>query len=179
MFRNICYTSLEMNSASSPVENRLMLSIQFSIGSQQTDKLSTLTTRLATIIVENILRREAHKLIQIPSTDLHVALILIQALGKTLRVRLAAPRSPAIPLISRIIRLAGHGTVGLLGFGRSTAGSSAKEATNGMADRRADRDASGGTRHLAEQTGALSSLSWTFGLLGGCWWVGGGACAAI
>lgn len=75
--------------------------------------------------------REAYQLFEVPSADLHVALILIQTLGKRLHISLAAPRSPLIVLVGVAVGLACDCVVRLLGRG---AGAATKHSTDRMAD---------------------------------------------
>lgn len=73
------------------------------------------------------------QLIQVPSTNLHIPPILIQALGEALRVRLAATSSPAVALVSSVLALRRYRIVSLLGFGWGTARPTTEEATDGVA----------------------------------------------
>lgn len=81
---------------------------------------------------------DAHQLIEIPSTNLHISTILIQALGERFGIRLTATGTPAITLISRVVGLRSSNTAILrLGFRSRVAGSASKEPANRMPDGRA------------------------------------------
>ena len=58
-----------------------------------------------------------YQLIQIPATDLHIALIFVQTLGKGLHIRLAASGIPGSALRAAIVGLASHSIVRCLLFG--------------------------------------------------------------
>ena len=75
-----------------------------------------------------------YQLLQIPAANLHIALVLIQTLSKLLRIRLTAPRTPAILL--GLVALRSYSVIlwCLLSW---SAGSATEEAADGMADRRA------------------------------------------
>lgn len=79
----------------------------------------------------------AYQLIQIPPTDLHIPLILIQALSKLLRIHIAVPSAPAIvvaSLVSSVAVRVCRGGVGLIGFrGRLAGGAAAEEPAEGVA----------------------------------------------
>jgi len=66
-------------------------------------------------------------LFEVPSTDLHVALILVQTLGERFGISLAASRAPLAILSAAVVSLLSWG-----------AGTATKHPTNCMADRRAD-----------------------------------------
>ncbi len=57
-----------------------------------------------------------HQLIQIPATDLHVALVFIQTLGKGLRICFTTSGTPSVTLRAALIGLASHSIVRLLLF---------------------------------------------------------------
>ncbi len=72
---------------------------------------------------------------EVPSTDLHVALILVQTLGERFGISLAASRAPLAILSAAVVSLTSNCVVRLLSWG---AGTATKHPTNCMADRRAD-----------------------------------------
>ena len=98
--------------------------------------------QVSTIIHESGVRTNTttYQLLQIPTTDLHIALVLVQAPSERLGILLTIPRSPAAALIRPILGLARHGAVGRLRLGGG-AGPASKEAPNRVADRTPDCDA--------------------------------------
>jgi hypothetical protein len=78
-----------------------------------------------------------YQLLQVPPADLHVPTVLIQALGKLLCIYLAALCSPAVGLSTIALR---RNTVILDWLSSRSRGATAKETTNGMANRRTDCD---------------------------------------
>lgn len=77
----------------------------------------------------------SYELFQIPATDLHIALVLVQALSERLGILLTVPCSPVTTLICSVLGLARYGVVGRLRLGGGAgAGTSSKEAANGVAN---------------------------------------------
>ena len=75
-------------------------------------KLSVLQNMSVSVLGLHLLDSN-HQLIQIPATDLHVALILVQTLGESLRISLAASGAPRILRVV-LVGLASHSIVRLL-----------------------------------------------------------------
>ena len=74
-----------------------------------------------------------YQLLQVPIANLHITLVLIQALGELLRIRLTASRPPVILSIS-LVSLSGNTVILLRSrLCRSTATAS-EETTDGMTD---------------------------------------------
>ena len=74
-----------------------------------------------------------YQLLKIPTADLHVASILIQALGEVLRIDFAGCSAVAILRIS-ILLLSSHRVVGNLLLRRLTAGTTSKHSSDRMTD---------------------------------------------
>lgn len=94
-------------------------------------------------------RTETYQLLQIPTADLHVALVLVQALSERLGILFTTSRPPAVALISSVLSLTRHGVVGLLRLGRGT-GTTSKETPYRVAD---------GTTHCDAAVKVVSSVS--------------------
>ena len=73
-----------------------------------------------------------YQLIQIPATDLHIALIFVQTLGKGLCIRLAASGTPDSALRAALVGLASHSIVRSLLFGWGARPS--KHSSDGVTD---------------------------------------------
>lgn len=78
-----------------------------------------------------------YQLIKIPATNLHVASVLIQALGETFGIRFATPWTPVIVLITVLGGLGSHSVVRLLSLCSFRAGAATEESPNSMSDGRA------------------------------------------
>ena len=65
-----------------------------------------------------------------PAAGLHIALVLVQTLGKGLRVRLTGTGAPCIVLGASLVDLASYSVVGLFSWG----GRASKHSSNGVAD---------------------------------------------
>ena len=104
----------------------------FSIGSLHSGRLSVHHAQLALHrhTLDHILK--TYQLFQIPATDLHVALILVQTLRKLLRIHFTASRSPGVILLVTGL----SNTIILLLLCRGLRGSTTKEPPDGMPDRR-------------------------------------------
>ena len=76
--------------------------------------------------------QKTHQLLQVPATDLHVALVLIQTLSEGLRIILAASRTPGAALVV-VVGLAAYSIIGLLLLGWLTR-SATEHAPDGMTD---------------------------------------------
>lgn len=91
-------------------------------------------------------RRETYKLVQVPSANAEVALVLVHALAEVANVRLAgrvaigAVGGVALPQSG--VHGLGLGGSCLLGLGGGT-GTAAEETTDGVADGGADCDTTG------------------------------------
>lgn len=72
-------------------------------------------------------------MLEVPAADLHIALVLIQALGEGLCICFAATWAPGAALVGIVIGLAGNSTVCLLLL-RWGARSAPEHASNGVAD---------------------------------------------
>jgi hypothetical protein len=95
------------------------------------------------------------KLVEVPAADLHVALVVVHALGEVL----GGTGAVVAVLLGLVLR----GLLGLRGLG--SRGAATEEAAYGMADGGANRDTSSCAGHLAEETGALRGR----GRLGSRW----------
>lgn len=72
-----------------------------------------------------------HQLLEVPSADLHVALVLVQTLCERLGIILATSRAPLVILVAVVVGLACDCVVGLFGWG---GGSATEHAADGVAD---------------------------------------------
>jgi hypothetical protein len=80
---------------------------------------------------------QTYQLVQVPSTDGHVALVLIQALAEVLHVGRAGrvlPGRGAVALVEAAFHGLSLGSSSLLGFGGGARGATAEEAADGVAD---------------------------------------------
>jgi hypothetical protein len=114
--------------------SRFSPSASFSIGLQHFDKLSV--QRILINTSPHSLRHSSltYQLLQIPTADLHISLVFIQALGELLCIHLAAAWSPGIVLL---VASGSHAIILLL-FCGSLRGSATEETTDCVADRGAD-----------------------------------------
>lgn len=92
----------------------------------------------------NLLRMETYKLLKIPRANLHVTLVVIQALGKVLGIGLTTLSSPVGGLGG------GSGGSSLDSFrsGRAAPEHAGDTSTEGVANGRSDSDTGGGGGHL-------------------------------
>lgn len=77
-------------------------------------------------------KKNPYQLLQVPATDLHVALVFIQTLSEGLCIIFAASRTPGVALVV-VVGLAGHSSIGLLLLGWLTR-SATEHAPDGMTD---------------------------------------------
>lgn len=98
------------------------------------------------VLARSLLAR--FQLLQIPPADLHVALVIIHALGEVLRINITASRSPVALVLVSLALNAVIRRSSLSSRSRSTT----EKTTDGMADRRANSNTSGSTSHLSEKT---------------------------
>lgn len=77
----------------------------------------------------------SYQLVQVPSTDGQVALVVIHALAEVLHIRLAGRVLPGVAaLVQVVVHRLGLGSRSLLGLGRGAAGATGEEAADGVAD---------------------------------------------
>ena len=96
-------------------------------------------TKSAVYLTTSTPASPSYQLLQIPSADLHIPTILVQAVGQTLGSRLTALLRPAVVLIP-LLGLRRDGVVVLLAFGHVTAAgvAAAEHAADGVPDGGAD-----------------------------------------
>ena len=87
--------------------------------------------------------KKPYQLVKVPTTDLHVALVIIQALGELLCVHVTVTGTPhrGILIVCVVLGVSGGG-VGLIGLGLGGGGgtSTTEETADGVTDGRTNRD---------------------------------------
>jgi len=114
--------------------NSIKTAMFLSIGSQRFDMPSVHHTFISTTPSVRNQSSGIYQLLEVPATDLHVPLVLVQTLGELLRIDLTASRSPGIVLLVASLR----NTVVLLLLCRRLRRSASEEPTDSMADGGAD-----------------------------------------
>jgi hypothetical protein len=130
------------------------------------------------------LKKATYQLLQIPAADLHVALILIQALSELLRIRLTASRTPAVLL--GLISLRRNSIILRCLLGGSS-GTATEESADCVADRRAYCNTTKSFRQFPISESSYYRWSTYAAVLAicpkrpgpcDCCWVGGACCCA-
>lgn len=99
-----------------------------------------LTGKLSVATISTDTRKhseESYQLLQVPSTNLHITLVFIQACRELLGIHFTTPRAPSVVLVAFVVALAGEGVVGLLLLSWG-AGSATEHSSDCVADGGAD-----------------------------------------